>query len=391
VQLLKGSAPAVQQGTWTVTLAGTKIVNGDWHAWIEFEMPLLQFVGPQNKQVTITIPGTSSEVITAASYISKGPGVGSLSSFSSRGPTRDGRTAPTIAAPGQSIMSANSDAGNSTTQYRSDSGTSMAAPHIAGAVALLFQASPTLTQQQIIGRLIDNARFDFNTGAVPNNDWGAGKLDAETSARMDEAKWVTALYVDLLARAPDAPGLDYWVALRVGGAHLKVIVDGFLTSNEYCTNLVTSFYTGLLARQPDPAGLQWWVGQLQGGVPRHEVLIGFLDSAEYKANNALPDQFVESLYNRLLGRGSDPSGKQGWVDALSAGASTADVIRGFLFSEEYCTQRVTELYTTLLARAPDPAGLIYWVGIMSKGVPFQEIQYGFLASDEYRARPLILI
>ncbi len=204
----------------------------------------------------------------------------------------------------------------------------------------------------------------------------------------DEAAWVTSLYADLLARAPDKDGLDFWVALRAGGSSLQDVVSGFLNSTEYCNSVVFSLYTGLLGRQPDPAGLQFWISRLQGGTPRQEVQTGFLDSEEYRTNNPPPEQFVESLYSNVLGRGSDPVGKQFWIDALSGGASTADVIRGFLSSQEYCTQRVTELYDTLLGRAPDSVGLAFWVTVMSTGTAFQELQYGFLASKEYRIRSL---
>jgi subtilisin family serine protease len=103
--------------------------------------------------------------------------VGSLSSFSSRGPTRDGRTAPTLAAPGQAVMSALVGA-TGTAQYQSMSGTSMAAPHITGAIALMLQATPSLAQPAIVDCLTSTARSDAQTGAVPNNAWGAGKMDA---------------------------------------------------------------------------------------------------------------------------------------------------------------------------------------------------------------------
>jgi subtilisin family serine protease len=390
VQIQVGSAPFVQQGTWTVTLTGTTVTSGGWHGWIERGTTVPQFVGAhRNDQVTISVPGTSSEVITAASYITKGAGVGNLSTFSSRGPTRDGRAAPTIGSPGQQVLSANSGAGTGTTQYIGMSGTSMAAPHVAGTVALMFQAAPELTQQQIINRLTSNARSDAFTGGVPNRDWGAGKLDAQAAVNSiidDETSWITALYADLLGRAPDQPGLAFWVARRLRGASLRDMVTGFLNSTEYCTNLVTSLYADLLGRQPDPAGLQQWVGQLERSTPRHEIQIGFLDSVEYKNNNMPPDDFVESLYHNLLRRGSEAEGKKYWIDVLVGGASTADVARGFLFSEEYCTQQVTELYAALLGRAPDPTGLAYWMGRMSNGTAFQETQYGFLTSDEYRTR-----
>lgn len=201
-----------------------------------------------------------------------------------------------------------------------------------------------------------------------------------------ETKWITGLYQDLLSRAPDQAGLDGWIAARAAGMSLGTVVNGFLNSNEYCTNLVTAFYADLLTRQPDPAGLQGWVNQLQGGASRQAILTGFLDSAEYKASNSPPDQFVESLYNKLLGRASDPAGRQGWIAALAAGATTADVIRGFVTSEEYCSNQVTQLYSTLLGRAPDLPGLAGWVNLMRTGRRFQDILSGFLTSDEYRGR-----
>ena len=178
VELQPGTQTQIAAGTWTITLGAITIFNGRWDGWIERGNTVPQFLGAvRNDAITISVPGTAREVITAASYVTKGAGVGSLSSFSSRGPTRDGRTSPTIAAPGQAIMSALVGA-SGTDQYQSMSGTSMAAPHVTGAIALMLQAAPTLTQSQIIACLTSNARADAQTGTVPNNDWGAGKMDA---------------------------------------------------------------------------------------------------------------------------------------------------------------------------------------------------------------------
>src|SRR5690606_17399152 len=60
-------------------------------------------------------------------------------SFSSRGPTPDGLTKPDIMAPGADILSALPGG-----TYGSLAGTSMAAPHVAGVVALLWSARPEL-------------------------------------------------------------------------------------------------------------------------------------------------------------------------------------------------------------------------------------------------------
>jgi subtilisin family serine protease len=179
VQLRPGDEGAMQIGTWTLELTGTAITDGRWHGWIERGTSVPQFVGAhRNDQVTISIPGTSTEIITVASYITKGAGAGNLSTFSSRGPTRDGRPSPTVAAPGQQILSANAGAGGGPNQYVGMSGTSMAAPHVAGVVALMLQAVPELTQRQIADRLTAGARSDLFTGALLNRDWGAGKIDA---------------------------------------------------------------------------------------------------------------------------------------------------------------------------------------------------------------------
>ncbi|MCA6090618.1 S8 family peptidase [Streptomyces sp. SCA3-4] len=178
VQLTRGSQTAIRPGTWSLTLTARTVgEEGRWHGWVERGQAVPQFIGPhRDDAVTISVPGTSKKVITAASYITKGAGVGSLSTFSSRGPTRDGRAAPTLAAPGQAITSALVGAAG-TTQYQPMSGTSMAAPHLTGMCALMLQKRPTLTQAQLAGHLTGTARLDTFTGGMAGNDWGAGKAD----------------------------------------------------------------------------------------------------------------------------------------------------------------------------------------------------------------------
>ncbi|MEU1515078.1 S8 family peptidase [Streptomyces sp. NPDC005811] len=179
VQLSPGSQTAIRPGTWSLTLIGQTVADdGRWHAWIERGQTVPQFIGShRNDEMTISVPGTSRKVVTAASYITKGAGQGNLSTFSSRGPTRDGRHAPTLAAPGQAITSALVGAAGAN-QYQPMSGTSMAAPHLTGVCALMLQSTPTLTQDDLVLLLTKTARLDPFTVGAPNNDWGAGKVDA---------------------------------------------------------------------------------------------------------------------------------------------------------------------------------------------------------------------
>jgi subtilisin family serine protease len=187
ITIQRGTATTIRSGTWHVRLRSVASpAGGRFDGWIQRHNTLNQrptFTAPfESNDRTISTPGTGRHVITAANYITRGAGVGSLAASSSRGPTRDGRAAPTIAAPGSAIMSAAREPGSGD-PYRLDGGTSMAAPHVAGIVALMLQRTPSRTQQQLRKCLTDAARKDAFTGPVPNTAWGAGKVDAEAAVR----------------------------------------------------------------------------------------------------------------------------------------------------------------------------------------------------------------
>jgi subtilisin family serine protease len=67
---------------------------------------------------------------------------------------------------------------NDTQYWAAFSGTSMAAPHVAGIVALLLQVNPNLTATQVKDILESSADADQSTGAVPNNTYGYGRVNA---------------------------------------------------------------------------------------------------------------------------------------------------------------------------------------------------------------------
>ncbi|MBT8062627.1 MAG: S8 family serine peptidase, partial [Gammaproteobacteria bacterium] len=65
----------------------------------------------------------------------------------------------------------------SNSQYIRFGGTSGSAPIVVGTIALMLQANPNLTTNEVRQILRNTAVTDNNTGAVPNNDWGWGKLN----------------------------------------------------------------------------------------------------------------------------------------------------------------------------------------------------------------------
>ena len=125
----------------------------------------------------------------AASYTAGAlnTGTDTIADFSSRGPvTRDGsnRTKPDITAPGTNTRSCDNSCDSC---YTFASGTSMATPHIAGAMALLWSAIPSLQNQIQPSRdALDNAAVFISstqcgTAGPPNNVYGWGRVNIATA------------------------------------------------------------------------------------------------------------------------------------------------------------------------------------------------------------------
>ena len=178
VLLGKGSGTEVQPGAWSFQLRG----HGKWHAWIQLTSHAVFKEPFVSADTTISIPGSSTAVISVGAYISNALfslGVeGELADVSSRGPTRDGRLAPTLSAPGVEIT-----APQPGDRFAAVGGTSMSAAMVSGAVALMFEVKPRSTARKIKEVLEQTARRDAQTGKKPSDAWGAGKLDIAAAVR----------------------------------------------------------------------------------------------------------------------------------------------------------------------------------------------------------------
>ncbi|MEM7028105.1 MAG: S8 family serine peptidase [Chloroflexota bacterium] len=110
-------------------------------------------------------------------------GVGALdqnstvANFSSRGPSPWGKIKPDVSAPGVAVRSSLPGG-----IYGLSNGTSMATPHVSGIVALMLQADPTLTYEEV-GDLLKQSATPLST-QTPNNDTGWGAVNAYDAVRL---------------------------------------------------------------------------------------------------------------------------------------------------------------------------------------------------------------
>jgi subtilisin family serine protease len=171
-------------------LRGDNVERGDFDAWADRTnaVTVIDFRSHQCDASTITLPGNSRHAITVGGFIAR-PSLcenncevrGDLAAGSSAGPTRDGRVKPDLTAPGTLVRAPRMRRNGHSTHYDLMSGTSMAAPHVTGVIALLWSLWPGLTAAQIRDALLSTARNDEFTGATPNTNWGQGKLDARAA------------------------------------------------------------------------------------------------------------------------------------------------------------------------------------------------------------------
>ncbi len=119
---------------------------------------------------SVTIPGTSKKVITVGAF---DDGFFPGGCYSGRGPTDECICKPEITAPGSGIRSCNASYRHTGKAYCVKSGTSMAAPVVSGAIALLLQKEPELTNVEVKMRLKNCAR-NLN---LPKYQQGWGMID----------------------------------------------------------------------------------------------------------------------------------------------------------------------------------------------------------------------
>lgn len=199
--LLKSKAESGTVHYWNVTELSNKV--GNWG--MNFSVYGTGSVAGDNKY-GISEPSCTNSLISVAAYSSRykqsnGSFIGgAIAAFSSIGPRYDEVLKPEIAAPGVGVASSISSYtdnaytvltsvtfNNRTYPFSKFSGTSMASPMVAGVIALILEANPYLSAQQVKDIIVQTAREDNYTGALPTTgspQWGWGKLNAQLAVQL---------------------------------------------------------------------------------------------------------------------------------------------------------------------------------------------------------------
>ncbi len=167
----------VKSGIWTIRLTPENIVTGRYDMWLP-EGGIINentsFLRP-DPDITLTVPSTSSKVISVGAYNSSND---VMASFSGRGFTREtNQVKPDVVAPGVNISSASNTGGVSVR-----TGTSMATPFVCGSAALMMEwgivrgNDPFLYGQKLKSYLIKGSRKLPGFTRWPNEQAGWGAL-----------------------------------------------------------------------------------------------------------------------------------------------------------------------------------------------------------------------
>jgi hypothetical protein len=229
-------------------------------------------------------------------------------------------------------------------------------------------------------------------------DWGdghrsTGTLTANASGGFDVSGTHTYKHggtFHVLVRIRDTDGdsaVNLSTAIVADGtlpSTLPVVCQNLVNSFEHFADIIAQDYQQFLGRLPSQAEVNGWVGAMQGGATDEQVQAGFVASPEFFQHaGGTAQDWVNAMYQNLLGRTPDAWGQGVWLQALATGASPTSIADGILTSPEREGIVVQSDYKTYLGRTAATSEVSNWVNAFTAGVSNEQIVTGFLSSPEY--------
>lgn len=157
---------------------------------------------------------------------------------------------------------------------------------------------------------------------------------------------VARLYTATYLRPADAAGLRYWVLERKDGRTIRSVAEYFRRSGEFVARygtltdreFVELIYQNVLGRPGEDAGVEYWTDELESGARgRGQVLLGFSEAPENRAAQAHAVD-VATVVAGLLGRAATRTEMGVEVEALRSGGTVAGLADRLIASPAYAAR-----------------------------------------------------
>ena len=285
---------------------------------------------------SICSPGLAHKVITVGSSNTAKAGIAdSLSGFSSRGPTDDGRIKPDLLAPGSIITSANSK-WETSAKFISVEGTSMSTPHIAGIAALMLQARNNLTPAEVKAIMMNSA-LDLNGNFSKTSDKGAGRIDVSRifgeinstiSGTISNIGKIHSIFVPV--NSSEIRATVYWPEKYT--VHQNLDLQLLDPSGAVVKSSASVLQTEEMIKVTNPVSGYWNILVLPtavSGSANYSIASNFLPSGEvFFTNNTLGG----ISYHRITANSSLLGMSIGWIDNASIQLSLYNASGNSVFS-----------------------------------------------------------
>lgn len=217
----------------------------------------------------------------------------------------------------------------------------------------------------------------------------APNLSSSSNSSDPNGSYINSVYESVLGRTADSASLAFWKGQMAGGATRADVARGVWNSTEHRTNEINQYYQTFLSRSPDAAGKAFWLNAFNSAT-EEAVVSGFVTSQEYSTNlHPANADFIDALYNDIVERPADSAGVAMWTGLLQNGESRLQVATAFINGQESSTQLVDGFFADFLHRSIDASGRQTWLNMLTSNPSslstgaIENAAIQILASDEF--------
>ncbi|QYG93457.1 DUF4214 domain-containing protein [Iamia sp. SCSIO 61187] len=260
-----------------------------------------------------------------------------------------------------------------------------------------FDVAAGVAQAEVTG--LEAGTVIYRVRVAARNADGVGRASAPsapvTLPFASMGGLVDRLYADFAGRAPSGAERADWVARLTDGRLSPVAAVDAAEQFAYwqAQPPAIRLYQAYFLRLPDLSGLNYWATQIRNRRSLFWISEYFARSNEFRLrygtlSNA---QFVDLIYQNILGRPGEPSGRSFWISELDSGRRTrGKAMVGFSESREYKGKTeglvaAVDLFTGLLRRVPTESETTTW-----EQRPREEVATFLLGSSGFAARVRVI-